>query len=73
MAAWLGISKSKLDKLSCARKIPFFKMPGSSLRIYEVDEVARWMTSDGNHVRAYTDDDIIELQRKAGEYMRELR
>ena len=55
-AAYLGISLSKLYKLTCAKEIPFYK-PNGKLNYFEREEIEAWALRN----RIATNEEIANL------------
>ena len=60
VAAWLGISRSTLYKLTMNHAIPFYKLPASNLNVYDRKEVEAWLRTQKG-VPYKTEEEIREM------------
>ena len=63
-AAYLGISKSALYKLTMGRKIPFYK--SAKLCYFDRQEIIAWMKSHRVATQAELDAKAMEIAKKKG-------
>lgn len=65
-AAYLGISKSCLYKLTMGRKIPFYKSEGGKLCYFDRGELIEWMKAHRVKTDAELEADAKVIVKKKG-------
>jgi len=61
-ALFIGLSKSRLYKMCCEKKIPYYKSQGGKLTYFEKSELNSWMLK--NRVKT-----VDELETEAATYV----